>query len=143
MTAFQLLVVFSVVSISLMAFLLHRLGQSTNHAFTDGAAAGSVFLEEFPDSRVDKVALSGDGRAAMLTLANEPYIGLVRAMGKFSLARKVGPQSVRSVEVHETTVKLKLRDFADPDFSITFSETKEAERWAGYFGPLEEQETHA
>ncbi|MCI5048438.1 MAG: hypothetical protein MRY59_13135 [Aquisalinus sp.] len=143
MTAFQLLVVFSVFSISLMAFILHRLGQSSGHIFDNEAAAISAFLEEFPDSAVDEVALSVDQRTAMMTLANEPCLGLVRAMGKFTLARKLAPEDIRASHLRDTELRLALKDFADPSFSIKFQSEELTRRWSGYLNRQEEPKTNA
>ncbi|MCI5043115.1 MAG: hypothetical protein MRY72_00335 [Aquisalinus sp.] len=143
MTAFQLLVVFSVVSISLMALILHRLGQSSGLIFEDEAAAMSAFLDEFPESAVDEVALSVDGQTAMMTLANEPRLGFVRAIGKFTLARKLAPEDIRAAHLKGTELRLALRDFADPSFSIKFGSEEMSRRWSGYLNQQEEPKSDA
>ena len=143
MNTLLLLVVFSLVAIGAIAVLLHLLGYSRGAVFIDGETAREAFLAEYPDLVVEDVTLGDGGSAAILTLAHEQKLGLIRAIGKFTLARVVAPADVSKARVKERTLILHFHDFADPAFRITFTSKEDASRWARMFEWPEGTTEHA
>lgn len=122
----------SALAIGLLALLMHRLGHSAEYQFADEAAARAAFLDEFPDAGVSRLDLGANGRSALLEL--QQGYGLVRAMGRFSLARQFCRADIRRLARDGATVQLRLTDYADPVFVIDFTEEETAIRWQRLLG---------
>ncbi|GGD17672.1 hypothetical protein [Aquisalinus flavus] len=117
----------SALAIGLIALLMHRLGHSAEHQFADEAAARDAFLEEFPDAGVSRLDLGANGRAALLEL--QDGYGLIRAMGRFSLARQFALADIARLSRRGASLQLRLTDYADPVFVIDFGDETTATRW--------------
>ncbi len=143
MSPLIILVVFSLAAIGGVALLLHRLGHSAATIFSDEEAVTAAFSLEFPELEVDEVSLAADRRSALLTLANTPAVGVLRAMGKFSVAKTVSPTDIGSCSLTGRTLLLQFRDFADPAFQITFVTEGEACNWAALFDDRKGSAAHA
>ncbi|NHK28493.1 hypothetical protein FF098_011300 [Parvularcula flava] len=122
----------SAIAIGLIALLIHRLGHSAEHEFADEAAVRQAFVEEFPDAAIARVDLAANGRAALIVL-NEGY-GLIRAMGRYSLARQFTSGDIHRLSREAATLRLRLTDYADPVFVIDFGKEDTATRWEELLG---------
>lgn len=129
----------SAVAIGLIALLIHRLGHSAEHEFADENAVRQAFHDEFPDVGIIRLDLAANCRAALIEL-DQGY-GLIRAMGRFALARQFTGADVQRLSRNGATLQLRLTDYADPVFVIVFGEEKTAIRWHGLLETKEKQET--
>jgi len=131
----------SAVAIGLIALLIHRLGHSAEHHFADEGAVRSAFIDEFPDAVINRVDLAANRRSALVEL--EQGCGLIRAMGRFTLARQFTRADLHKLSRDGATLRLRLTDYADPVFVIDLREEETAIRWENLLGDADKtiQET--
>lgn len=125
-----LLVVLVVVGIVAVVLAVHLTGGSKRAVLADADAARARFREDFPDLRIDKVLLTADGSAALLSLAGG--VGIVQAVGGKFLTRLVSAKDLAGQpRADGATIALRFHDFTWPGGGFTFAsadDAKEAER---------------
>ena len=124
---------FSILAIAGLAYLLHKLGNTKNFEMESEAQAKDVFLAEFPDTQIDDVTLGATGQAALITLVGSPHLGLIHAVGSFACVKMILPKEIESFNIEQEKLVLKLTDYTDPIFKITFATDAERRVWSSFF----------
>ncbi len=130
---FLTLVIFSAIAIAGVALLLNALGFSRTQTFDTLESARNAFLEENPDAQILKAALSSDNGAAVFQLADDNSRGVLKAVGKFNLAKTITGADISQCRHDGETLLLRFHDYADPEFKITFPTREEAQQWYALF----------
>ena len=108
-----------------LALLLNRMGQGTPSVFTE-AEARAAFLTALPD------VTPGAGRVevgGVLFALDGARFGLVRPMGRFPLVKILMKEEVASVEAEPKALRIRTRDFADPDFHFASDDPARLKAW--------------
>jgi hypothetical protein len=123
-------ILFSGVAVALLAWLMHALGHSKTFTLSDAETVSAAFLKECPDTEIQQHAIGANGMSALVQLAKEEGFGLVRAVGRFALARQFSAKDIKSLRRDNAELKIEFRDFADPSFRIILESADEARYWA-------------
>lgn len=126
-----LYLLFSFCAIGALAFWLHRLGQSALWRFSGEPDVRAAWLAEFPDDPIKQITLAPNGHGALVQLA-DCRVGLVRAMGKFFVAKKCDAKLLKQIVRQGSTLHFHFVDFTDPLYELTLLDEPIAIQWYAY-----------
>lgn len=109
----HILLILVVGGIAGIAVILHVLGLSKTKRFDTEEAARQAWLNEFPDTSVDRVILSHDQSAALIETADGP--GVVWPMGADSTARYL---TNAHIVPRQGGISIRLPDYTAPRITL-------------------------
>jgi len=104
-----------------IAALLHFLGLTAPHRFTDEATAAAAWEREVPELPVTKVSLATDAHAALITYGGGH--GVVWSFGDDTVARILG---ANQPEVTQTGLRFTFPDFGSSNLDVQLDEKTRA-----------------
>lgn len=118
---------FAVASLLAAAFIFARKPGLT---LSGPDEAVRLFLIDYWDARVQDVALSRDGKAALLTLS-DGRVGIVAVFSDRAVTRRLAPGAIR-VEAGDDALVVRITDPSLSRVRLRL-EDRERERWQGRF----------
>ena len=108
--------------------MVHLTGGSRRAKLVSCEQAVSLFLQDFPSSKIERVVLSKDRHMAILQLANEEVIGLVTALGSKFITRRISEDMQVDVsQKSEDALVISLKDFTLPGLEFKLSNRDDLE----------------
>ena len=109
-----------VFGISGVVLLVHLLRMSPRKVFADEADARAAFSADYPEAAVEHLAMSDDGRAAVLATNRGP--AAVTVVGDGTLTRLFAGGDIRRIEERTGRLRIVLDDFGAPNLTLAFAE---------------------
>jgi hypothetical protein len=88
----------------------------------DEASVIQRFQTDFPEIIVSGVLLSEDDKTAICLIDSDTDFGFVAPLGQYHLTRIVTPDMIKSWQVSDASIELRLRDFTLKRLSITMKD---------------------
>ncbi|MGO4449992.1 hypothetical protein AB4Y96_13785 [Phyllobacterium sp. TAF24] len=133
-----------VVGISVGVFAVHLAGGSKRPALADDQQAQSIFLLDYPESRIGTIIYTQSRRTAFLELPAH-RTGIVHGMGNKFLTRNISLDDVHSAEpAGVLDLKLRLHDMTWPRQTFSFANETDrntVRRWLSA-GGITNERTH-
>ena len=105
-----------------VVLLVHLLGMSPKGRFSDENEARSALAADYPGLKVSEIALSDDGRAAVLATDRGP--AAVKLMGTGIMTRLFAPGEIRRTDDRQGRLRVILNDFGAPSLTLPFTDPK-------------------
>jgi hypothetical protein len=127
----------SAVGVVLLVGYTHLLWGRRPHARLTADVALERFRDDYPDERPIAALVLEDGLTALVQIPTPDGLGVVSAHGAGWTTRVLHPADVATVKRDGSSLRLKLRDFAQPALRLRFASAHDEESWLKRLAPME------
>jgi hypothetical protein len=125
----------SAFGVVLLVGYTHLLWGRRPHVRLTADAALERFSGDYPDEHPIAALVLDDGRTALVQVEAPDGVGVVSAHGAGWTTRLLYPADIAAVRREGPTVRLKLRDFAQPALRLRFASAHDEESWLKGIAP--------